>query len=174
MSTSTSIWIVFRAVVVVVGVCSISISHIYLNFGHRQIHIFKGQGAKTKKEYITIFWQTEIKAEIGTYTRYDPSNNIDSHRSNEGSSHIWGRHWKTDSVRMVPNSSTPTLKHPTFDWSAASKYSELRSFILEVNNIFETYHDNPIHMRYQALKLTGKTRLTIHRSSHLEEVNAKQ
>ena len=31
----------------------------------------------------------------------------------------------------------PTLKQPTFEWSATDKYAELRSFALEENNIFQ-------------------------------------
>ena len=36
--------------------------------------------------------------------------------------------------------SSPTMKQPTFDWDAEDKYSELKMFRLEVNNILSTYN----------------------------------
>ena len=34
----------------------------------------------------------------------------------------------------------PTMKQPTFNWNAQDKYSELKTFRLEVNNILSTYN----------------------------------
>ena len=33
-----------------------------------------------------------------------------------------------------------TMKQPTFDWSAQDKYSELKTFRLEVDNVLSTYN----------------------------------
>ena len=38
-----------------------------------------------------------------------------------------------------PKVGSPTTKHLTFDWNAQAKYSELKTFRLEVNNILSTY-----------------------------------
>ena len=35
---------------------------------------------------------------------------------------------------------SPAMKQPTFDWTAKDKYSELKTFQLEVNNILSTYN----------------------------------
>ena len=37
-----------------------------------------------------------------------------------------------------PKLGGPTMKQPTFDWDAQDKYSELKTFRLEVNNILST------------------------------------
>ena len=37
-----------------------------------------------------------------------------------------------------PKIGGPTMKHPTFDWDAEDKYSELKTFRLEVNNVLST------------------------------------
>ena len=34
----------------------------------------------------------------------------------------------------------PTMKQPMFDWNAEDKYSELKTFRLEVNNVLSTYN----------------------------------
>ena len=34
---------------------------------------------------------------------------------------------------------SPALKHPTFDWEAPDKYTELKTFKLEVSNVLSTY-----------------------------------
>ena len=34
----------------------------------------------------------------------------------------------------------PTMKQPTFDWDTENKYSELKSFRLEANNVLSTYN----------------------------------
>ena len=39
-----------------------------------------------------------------------------------------------------PKLGGPTMKKPTFDWDAQDKYSELKTFRLDVNNIFSTYN----------------------------------
>ena len=41
-----------------------------------------------------------------------------------------------------PKIGGPTMKHPTFDWDTEDKYrySELKTFRLEVNNILSTYN----------------------------------
>ena len=39
-----------------------------------------------------------------------------------------------------PKLGGPTMKQPTFDWDAQDKYSELKTFRLEVNYIFSTYN----------------------------------
>ena len=36
----------------------------------------------------------------------------------------------------------PTMKQPTFYWGAMEKYTELKNFRLEVNNIFKMYNIN--------------------------------
>ena len=45
-------------------------------------------------------------------------------------------------VRMRSKLDRPTLKNPTFYWSATDKYAELSSLRLEVNNVFKTYNTN--------------------------------
>ena len=44
--------------------------------------------------------------------------------------------------RSGPKVGSHTMKQPTFDWNAQDKYSELKTFRLEVNNILST-HNNP-------------------------------
>ena len=39
-----------------------------------------------------------------------------------------------------PTLGGPAMKQPTFDWDAQDKYSELKTFRLEVNNILSTYN----------------------------------
>ena len=40
----------------------------------------------------------------------------------------------------APRIGVPTIKQPTFDWNAEDKYSELKTFRLEVNNVLSTYN----------------------------------
>ena len=39
-----------------------------------------------------------------------------------------------------PKIGGPTMKQPTFDWDAEDKYSELKTFRLEVNNVLSIYN----------------------------------
>ena len=39
-----------------------------------------------------------------------------------------------------PKLGGPTLKQPSFDWEAPDKYTELKTFKLEVNNVLSTYN----------------------------------
>ena len=39
-----------------------------------------------------------------------------------------------------PKIGRPFMQQPTFDWEAKDKYSKLRNYIKEVNNIFECYN----------------------------------
>ena len=39
-----------------------------------------------------------------------------------------------------PKLGSPTMKQPTFNWEAPDKYSELKTFRLEVNNVLSTYN----------------------------------
>ena len=39
-----------------------------------------------------------------------------------------------------PKVGHPAIKQPTFDWNMQDKYSELKTFQLEVNNILSTYN----------------------------------
>ena len=39
-----------------------------------------------------------------------------------------------------PKIGSPTMKQPIFDWDAEDKYSELKTFRLEVNNVLSTYN----------------------------------
>ena len=39
-----------------------------------------------------------------------------------------------------PKLGGPTLKQPTFDWEAPDKYTELKTFKLEVLNVLSTYN----------------------------------
>ena len=39
-----------------------------------------------------------------------------------------------------PKVGGPTMKHPMFDWNTQDKYSELKTFQVEVNNILSTYN----------------------------------
>ena len=39
-----------------------------------------------------------------------------------------------------PKVGGPTMKQPMFNWNAQDKYSELKTFRLEVNNILSTYN----------------------------------
>ena len=49
---------------------------------------------------------------------------------------------RSQTVCMEPRLSRLTLKQPTLYWSIMEKYIELRTFILEVNNMFQTYNTN--------------------------------
>ena len=39
-----------------------------------------------------------------------------------------------------PKIGGPTMKQPMFDWNAEHRYSELKTFRLEVNNVLSTYN----------------------------------
>ena len=39
-----------------------------------------------------------------------------------------------------PKIGGPTMKQPTFGWDPEDKYSELKTFRLEVNNVLSTYN----------------------------------
>ena len=39
-----------------------------------------------------------------------------------------------------PKIGSPAMKQPTLDWDAEDKYSELKTFRLEVNNVLSTYN----------------------------------
>ena len=39
-----------------------------------------------------------------------------------------------------PKIGGPAMKQPTFDWDAEDKYSELKTFRLEVSNVLSTYN----------------------------------
>ena len=39
-----------------------------------------------------------------------------------------------------PNIGSSTMKQPTFSWDTGDKYSELKMFRLEINNILSTYN----------------------------------
>ena len=39
-----------------------------------------------------------------------------------------------------PKIGSPTMKQPTFDWDSEDKYSKLKRFRLEVNNLLSTYN----------------------------------
>ena len=39
-----------------------------------------------------------------------------------------------------PNKGSPTMKQLMFNWNAEDKYSELKTFRLEVNNVLSTYN----------------------------------
>ena len=39
-----------------------------------------------------------------------------------------------------PKLDSPTMRQPTFDWGAPDKYSELKTFRLEVNNVLSTHN----------------------------------
>ena len=51
---------------------------------------------------------------------------------------------RTDNIdRMqnaVPMIGGPIMQQPRFHWEAQDKYSKLKNFILEINNIFESYN----------------------------------
>ena len=39
-----------------------------------------------------------------------------------------------------PKIGSPTMKQPMFDWDTGDKYSELKSFKLEANNVLSIYN----------------------------------
>ena len=39
-----------------------------------------------------------------------------------------------------PKIGSPAMKQPTFDWNPEDKYSKLKTFRLEVNNVLSTYN----------------------------------
>ena len=39
-----------------------------------------------------------------------------------------------------PNLGSPTLKQPSFNWEVPDKYTKLKTFTLEVNNVLSTYN----------------------------------
>ena len=42
---------------------------------------------------------------------------------------------------LGPRIGGPTMKQLAFDWNAEDKFSELKTFRLEVNNVLERMHD---------------------------------
>ena len=56
---------------------------------------------------------------------------------NEGSSRA-----RRNTASTEPKIHGPTLRQPAFDWGLADKYTELRNFRLEVNNILQSYNVN--------------------------------
>ena len=50
-----------------------------------------------------------------------------------------------------PKLGGPAMKQATFDWEAPDKYSELKTFRLEVNNVLST-HSTPEAKNWQWLK----------------------
>ena len=44
---------------------------------------------------------------------------------------------RSEPTSMRPKIDGPTLKQPKFDWSTVDRYTELKNFRLEVNNIFK-------------------------------------
>ena len=42
--------------------------------------------------------------------------------------------------RSGPRLGSHAMKQPTFDWNVQDKYSDLKTFQLEVNNILSTYN----------------------------------
>ena len=42
--------------------------------------------------------------------------------------------------RSGPKIGSPTMRQPMFNWNAQYKYSELKTFRLEVNNVLSTYN----------------------------------
>ena len=45
---------------------------------------------------------------------------------------------RNEAASMGPRLGGPSLKQRSFHWSVTDKYTELRNFRLEVNNIFQT------------------------------------
>ena len=62
-----------------------------------------------------------------------------------------GAEWTHDMAG--PKIGGPTMKQPTFDWDVEDKYSELKTFRLEVNNVLSTY--NTLLTDKLALSKTG-------------------
>ena len=62
-----------------------------------------------------------------------------------------------------PKIGRPALKQPSFNWEADDKFSELKNFRIEVNNIITSY--NTPHTEQLAIvkKLVRKERPAIHR-----------
>ena len=49
---------------------------------------------------------------------------------------------QAERIHDIPGSKigSPTMKQLTFDWNAEDRYSELKTFRLEVNNVLSTYN----------------------------------
>ena len=60
-----------------------------------------------------------------------------------------------------PKVGGPTMKQLTFNWNAQDKYSELKTFRLEVNNILSTYNTQV----GTSQKLVREERITIFRNT---------
>ena len=58
--------------------------------------------------------------------------------------HGWSYGWNNSEVESEPstepNVSRPTLRQPAFECRAVDKYTELKNFRLEVNNVLITYN----------------------------------
>ena len=54
-----------------------------------------------------------------------------------------------------PKLGGPTMKQPTVDWDMQDKYSELKTFRLEVNNIPSTYNTPQMDKLALVKKLVG-------------------
>ena len=57
--------------------------------------------------------------------------------------------------RTGPRLGSPTMNQPTFDWNVQDKYSELKTFQLEVNNILYTYNTPEMEKLALVKKLVG-------------------
>ena len=55
---------------------------------------------------------------------------------------------------MGPKIGRPAMKQPSFNWETDDKYSELKNFRLEVNNILATYN-TPQAKQLAIVKKTG-------------------
>ena len=65
-----------------------------------------------------------------------------------------------------PKVGSPTMKQLTFDWKAQDKYSELKTFRLEVNNILSTYNTPQTDKLALVKKLISEERITIFRNTN--------
>ena len=75
-----------------------------------------------------------------------------------------------------PKIGGPTMKQPTFDWDTEDKYSELKTFRLEVNNVLSIYNTPQTDKLALIKKLVGKKRPPIlrdtnyHRKRNLQHI----
>ena len=65
-----------------------------------------------------------------------------------------------------PKLGSPTLKQPMFNWEMPDKYTELKTFKLEFNNVLSTYNMPEAEMLAVVKKLAREERSPLYRNSN--------
>ena len=73
-----------------------------------------------------------------------------------------------------PKLGSPTLKQPSFNWEALDKYTELKTFKLEVNNILSTYSTPEAEKLVVVKKLAREKRDPLFRNTNANRKRSMQ